>query len=72
MTIDSWISTSSTWVRKLRSIIKIVRQHVRLHHLLLVAVFLLSGASFWLAYEVRFDFNVPTFFRPAVSSCSRT
>lgn len=33
-----------------------------MHHFLLIAVFFLSGVSFWLSYELRFDFHVPKVF----------
>ena len=33
--------------------------YVRFNHLLFAAVFFLSAASFWLAYDLRFDFKVP-------------
>jgi FlaA1/EpsC-like NDP-sugar epimerase len=36
--------------------------YVRFNHLLFVAVLFLSAASFWLAYELRFDFSVPVRF----------
>ena len=33
--------------------------HVSFNYALFAAVFLLGAASFWLLYEVRFDFHVP-------------
>ncbi|MFH1115072.1 MAG: nucleoside-diphosphate sugar epimerase/dehydratase [Pseudomonadota bacterium] len=46
-------------VKRLESSLTVVARYIRFNHLLFAAVFFLGGASFWLAYEFRFDFAVP-------------
>ena len=53
------LSTFVTIVVRLESLVKRVRNVVPLHWILFASVFVLSVASFWLSYEIRFEFNVP-------------
>jgi FlaA1/EpsC-like NDP-sugar epimerase len=50
------------WARKTFLVLVAARSRIRMHHFLLIAVFFLSSISFWLAYELRFDFQVPRVF----------
>jgi FlaA1/EpsC-like NDP-sugar epimerase len=59
VTTDSWKNEFRRGIRRVRSLMTTMRHHMRLHHLLLVAVFVLAGVSFWFSYELRFDFSVP-------------
>ena len=63
MKFDYWINAFRVCVRSVQSVIAMTLARMRLHHLLLVAVFVLTGVSFWFSYELRFDFNVPTLFQ---------
>lgn len=59
------ISSNSPHESKLsgtRAALSFIARYVRFNHCLYAAVFLLSGASFWLCYEFRFDFRVPPTF----------
>ena len=49
-------------LKRLESTLTVVARYIRFNHLLFAAVFFLGGASFWLAYEFRFDFEVPASF----------
>jgi FlaA1/EpsC-like NDP-sugar epimerase len=60
--MDPWISEGRKLLRNVERVYTMARTHLRLHHLLLVAVFVLAGVSFWLSYELRFDFHVPDVF----------
>jgi FlaA1/EpsC-like NDP-sugar epimerase len=60
--MDSWIGEGRKLLRNVERVYTLARTHMRLHHLLLVAVFFLSAASFWFSYELRFDFHVPKVF----------
>ncbi len=48
-----------TVLRKGQFIVNVLGKYVSFNQCLFAAVFLLSAASFWLSYEIRFDFNVP-------------
>ncbi|MDQ7781870.1 MAG: nucleoside-diphosphate sugar epimerase/dehydratase [Desulfomonilaceae bacterium] len=49
-------------LKRSETILTSIARYIRFNHLLFAAVFLLSGAGFWLSYEFRFDFDVPAFF----------
>lgn len=51
-----------TLLKRSDAALKVVGRYVRFNHLLFASVFFLSGASFWLSYEFRFDFAVPPSF----------
>ena len=51
-----------TVLRKGQFIINVLGKYVSFNQCLFAAVFFLSAASFWLSYEIRFDFNVPQYF----------
>ncbi len=57
--MDSYASKVRTacWTH-LRSLVSL-RAHAQFTYFLFAAVFGLSGLSFWMAYDVRFDFQVP-------------
>ncbi len=46
-------------VKRSEAVLTVVARYVRFNHLLFATVFLLNGASLWLSYELRFDFQVP-------------
>ncbi|MFC1836974.1 hypothetical protein ACFL2Q_20010, partial [Thermodesulfobacteriota bacterium] len=46
----------------LASISKFLGRYTRFTHVLFLAVLSLSAVSFWLSYDLRFDFNVPSSF----------
>ena len=50
----------------------LVGRFVRFNYLLFLAVFFLSALSFWLSYEIRFDFTVPRGFALSGSCGCRT
>lgn len=52
----------SLWLKRSDAALRVVGRYVRFNHLLFASVFFLSGASFWLSYEFRFDFEVPPSF----------
>lgn len=45
--------------RNIDTLLKTLARYVKFNHCLFAAVFVLSAASFWLSYELRFDFQVP-------------
>lgn len=46
-------------LRRFQAAFDLAGRYVQFNHVLFAAVFLLSGSSFWLSYEFRFDFRVP-------------
>ena len=52
----------SPFLKRSDALLRIVGRYIRFNHLLFVSVAVLSGASFWLSYEFRFDFSVPASF----------
>lgn len=45
--------------RNLDRALNVIARYIRFNHCLFAALFVLSAASFWLSYELRFDFQVP-------------
>lgn len=46
-------------LKKLEKAIRRLAEYVHFNHCLFAAVFVLAAVSFWLSFELRFDFNVP-------------
>ncbi|MBI5571902.1 MAG: polysaccharide biosynthesis protein [Desulfomonile tiedjei] len=57
-----WKPADEGWLPKLEQVVKAAAPYIRLNHVLLIAVFVLAGVSFWISYELRFDFRVPRVF----------
>ena len=57
-----WKRAARGWLPTVERVLKVAGPFVRLNHVLLIAVFVLAGLSFWLSYELRFDFRVPRVF----------
>jgi FlaA1/EpsC-like NDP-sugar epimerase len=51
-----------TLLKSSENALRVIGRYVRFNHVLFATVFILSGSSFWLSYEFRFDFAVPASF----------